>query len=385
MKKLTLVCAAVAGTFAMTASAADITLYGILDTGFGYVHDGSKLGDAQTRFTMDSSSNLGSRFGIKGEEKLTDTLSAGFVLENGFSSDTGALSDNGRLFGRESVVYLTGNFGKLRFGRMTQLSGSTGTTSIMAGKFSAMSTGWGNVYGHNAVFSGMFSRMDNMIMYSTPKWAGLQLHVQYSSGIDSNEKDRTGKVAAQENTGETTRYIAVGAECFNGPFSMIGEVEQTRYANTDADEGYSAALSVGYDFEVAKLLVAAQYTKDVRHLGKQAVDSRASATTDANKNAVYEFGNNVAKDGYAFNVGFSAPIAGGKLYADVGYGSYEASDDSSKELTRWMASTGYEYYISKRTTVYGGVGYYVDDYESKTINRDNAEMFGMSCGLIHKF
>ncbi len=376
MKK-TILAAVVAGAFSTFAGAADFTVYGVLDTGFGYVHNGAVMGDAQTKFSMDSSSNLGSRFGFKGEEQIAEGLSVGFVLENGFSSDTGSLSDSDRLFGRESVVYLDSDYGKLRFGRMTQLSGSTGTISIMAGKFSAMSTGWGNVYGHNAVFSGMFKRMDNMIMYSTPKMAGLQLHAQYSSGIDEKgEKDRDGN-AAQENTGETTRYIALGAEYFNGPFSTIAEVEQTRYANTDADEGYSFNLSVGYDFEVAKVLVAAQYTKDVRDLGKAAVDSIASQEN--------EFGIKVAKDGYALNVGFSAPVGGGKFYADVGYGDYEASENSSKEMTRWMASTGYEYYLSKQATVYGGIGYYTDSYEGMANDRDNAEMFGASCGLIVKF
>ena len=39
---------------------------------------------------MDSGNYLGSRFGLKGEEKITDTTSVGFILENGFSSDTGS-------------------------------------------------------------------------------------------------------------------------------------------------------------------------------------------------------------------------------------------------------------------------------------------------------
>ncbi|MDO4937590.1 MAG: porin [Sutterellaceae bacterium] len=372
MKKLTLVSAAVAGAFALSASAADVTVYGVIDTGFSYTHNGSKMGDATNSFTLDSGNNLGSRFGFKGEEDLGNGFKAGFVLENGFSNDTGALSDSNRLFGREAVLYVDSDYGKLRFGRMTQLSGSTGSTSIMAGKFSAMSTGWGNVYGHNTVFAGMFSRLDNMIMYSTPKFAGFQAHVQYSSGIDAKSEEGT------ENTGEVTRYIALGAEYFNGPFSTIAEIEQTRYAETDDDEGYSFNLSFGYDFDVVKVLLAGQYSQDVRKLGKGAIDSRLTGEKGV-------FNDQVAKDGFGVNLGISAPIAGGKLYADVGYGSYEASKNSSLEMDRWMASVGYEYFLSKRTSVYGGVGYYVDSYDGMAEDRDNAEMFGTSFGLIHRF
>ena len=374
MKKLTLLSAAVAGAFAMTGvCAADVTVYGVIDTGFSYTHNSSKMGDAANSFTLDSGNNLGSRFGFKGEEDIGNGFKVGFVLENGFSNDTGALSDSGRLFGREAVLYVDSDYGKLRFGRMTQMSGSTGSTSIMAGKFSAMSTGWGNVYGHNTVFAGTFSRMDNMIMYSTPKFAGFQAHVQYSSATDTKTEDE-----GEENKGSSTRYIALGAEYFNGPFSTIAVVEQYRYAtqkDTTDENGMTFNLSVAYDFDVVKVFLAGQYAKDMRKLGKDPVDTNAQKT----------FSTKVDKDGFGLNLGVSAPVAGGKLYADVGYGSYEQADDSSKEMDRWMASVGYEYFLSKRTSVYGGIGYYVDSYDKFANDRENAEMFGASFGLIHKF
>lgn len=66
----------------------------------------------------------------------------------------------------------------------------------MGGKFSALSTGWGIVYGHNAVFAGKFARFDNVINYSTPTWNGFDLHLQYSGGIDMKSETPTGR----ENT-----------------------------------------------------------------------------------------------------------------------------------------------------------------------------------------
>ncbi len=374
MKKLTLVSAAVAGAFALSASAAEVTIYGLIDSGFSYTHNGAEMGNAKNSFTLDSGSNLGSRFGFKGEEDLGNGFKVGFVLENGFSHDTGTLTDNDRLFGREAVVYLDSDYGKLRFGRMTQMTGSTGTTSLMNSRFSAMGTGWGNVYGHNAVFAGKFSRMDNMIMYSTPKFAGFQAHVQYSSGIDAKKETGT------ENTGEVTRYIALGADYSNGPFTAIAVVEQNRYKtekDKSDDDGMTFNLSLSYDFEVAKVFVTGQYAKDMRELGKDAVDTTASN--------VFGTKSELPKDGYGIDLGISAPLAGGKLYVTAGYGSYELSDNSSQEMDRWVASVGYEYFLSKRTSVYGGVGYYVDSYDNFANDRDNAEMFGTSFGLIHRF
>ena len=127
MKK-TLAALAVLGAFAGSAVAADVTLYGLVDYGFNYQHvDADKDGvDAQDSFRMMSSQNSGSRFGLKGTEDLGNGLKVGFVLENGFNADDGALANGGRLFGRESQVYLQGAFGTLSFGRVGQLVSANG-------------------------------------------------------------------------------------------------------------------------------------------------------------------------------------------------------------------------------------------------------------------
>ena len=93
MKK-TLAALAVLGAFAGSAMAADVTLYGLVDYGFSYEHlDGdSSAYDAQDTFQMKSGQNSGSRFGLKGTEDLGNGMKVSFVLENGFSADTGALS-----------------------------------------------------------------------------------------------------------------------------------------------------------------------------------------------------------------------------------------------------------------------------------------------------
>lgn len=90
MKK-TLAAIAVLGTFAGASMAADVQLYGLVDYGFAYQHTDADVAgqDAQDSFKMNSGMNSGSRFGLKGSEDLGNGLTAGFVLENGFSADSG--------------------------------------------------------------------------------------------------------------------------------------------------------------------------------------------------------------------------------------------------------------------------------------------------------
>lgn len=63
--------------------------------------------------------NNNSRFGLVGSEDLGGGLKAGFQLESGFDSDTGAgTGSSGALaFQRQSEVNLSGHWGKLRVGR----------------------------------------------------------------------------------------------------------------------------------------------------------------------------------------------------------------------------------------------------------------------------
>lgn len=94
MKK-TLAAVAVLGAFAGSALAADVQLYGVVDTGLRYTHfdgDAAAAGyDAVDKFEMKSGQQSGSRFGFKGTEDLGNGLTVGFILENQFNSDDGSL------------------------------------------------------------------------------------------------------------------------------------------------------------------------------------------------------------------------------------------------------------------------------------------------------
>ena len=81
MKK-TLTAVAVLGALSGATLAADVTLYGVIDTGFTYQH--TEGGDDS--FAMTSGSYAGPRFGFKGTEALGDNLTLGFILEAGLTA-----------------------------------------------------------------------------------------------------------------------------------------------------------------------------------------------------------------------------------------------------------------------------------------------------------
>lgn len=109
MKK-TLAALAVLGAFAGSAMAADVTLYGALDTGFEYKHTKSTGEKAVDKFDMQTGWDTGNRWGLKGSEDLGNGYKVSFKLESGFNGDDGTMGQSGRLFGREAGLTLSGPF-----------------------------------------------------------------------------------------------------------------------------------------------------------------------------------------------------------------------------------------------------------------------------------
>ena len=86
MFKKSLIAVAALSALAGSAMAADVTIYGRIDTGFRYSNvDYDVAGvDDMTKFEMSSGNYTGNRVGIKGSEDLGKGMTVGFVLEKGF-------------------------------------------------------------------------------------------------------------------------------------------------------------------------------------------------------------------------------------------------------------------------------------------------------------
>ena len=82
MLQKSLAAAAVIAAFtaaAGTAAAADVTLYGTVDTGFVYTHEKLTGEESDNRFEIASGFNTSSVFGLKGNEEIGD-MTVSFVL-----------------------------------------------------------------------------------------------------------------------------------------------------------------------------------------------------------------------------------------------------------------------------------------------------------------
>ncbi len=401
MKK-TLAAVAVLGAFAGSALAADVQLYGIVDTGFLYTHtdtDTDKAGaDAVDKLEMMSGMASGSRFGFKGTEDLGNGLTVGFILENGISSDTGV--DKGVFFDRESSLFLQGSFGKVAFGRIGSINNGTSSWGKY-GMISAFGTSYTDYSAQAGNWAVGASLWDNMIAYQTPTFAGFTVYAQYGMGNQLTDKADATKKVGVENESSSDRYYALGATYANGPLNLYAAVDSINYASAGNGKGAeygvddSLTVTVGgnYDFEVAKLFAGAQYFDEVKLSSLKGVVGGFKAG-DYNSSYVDETG---TKSGFAskvkgWSLGLSAsiPAGTGTVLVGAAYVDAEAADSQATqddEFSRWIVSAGYDYPFSKRTDVYVAATYMQDSLKfttAETLDQD-PYAFGAMVGLRHKF
>lgn len=394
MKK-TLAAVAVLGAFAGSALAADVQLYGVVDTGLQYLHgdaDSNKAGvDSDfDSFSMESGMGSGSRFGFKGTEDLGNGLTVGFILEDGIKSDTGV--DDDVLFNRESSLFLQGGFGKVAFGRIGSFNGGVSSWAKY-GVMSVFGTSWSDYSAQAGTWAMGAGMWNNMIAYETPSFAGFKVFAQYGMGNQVAKKDKS--LTGDENESTSDRYYAIGASYANGPLNLYFAVDSINYASAgdadptnldpDGDDSLTITFGGNYDFEVLKLYAGAQYFDEIKRTKMKGVLQDVS---DFNGGGFAD-----RMKGWSLGVSAGIPVAGGTVMVGAAYLDAEAADSESSEatrrddeLTRWIVSAGYDYPFSKRTDVYGVVTYNQDNLKFTGDHADqDPYVFGVMVGLRHKF
>ena len=393
MKK-TLAAVAVLGAFAGSALAADVQLYGIVDTGLQYVHgdtDSTAPNSDFDSFSMESGMASGSRWGIKGTEDLGNGLTVGFILENGIKSDTGV--DDDVMFNRESSLFVQGGFGKIAFGRIGSFNGGVSSWAKY-GVMSVFGTSWGDYSAQAGTWAMGAGMWDNMIAYETPNFAGFKVFAQYGMGNQIKDTTNNDKLVGEENESSSDRYYAIGASYDNGPLSLYFAVDSINYASfgkgdnvdPDGDDSLTVTFGGNYDFEVVKLYAGAQYFDEIRLSKMKGI---IQDLDDADFNSGVGFADRMK--GWSIGVSAGIPAAGGTVMVGAAYLDAEAADsvdpaNKNDELSRWIVSAGYDYPFSKRTDVYGVVTYNQDSlkYTGNYADQD-PYMFGVMVGLRHRF
>ena len=401
-----LTAAVVLGAFAGSVAAAQVQLYGILDTGFAYVHsdmdvtrDGLGV-DATDSFSMESGMQSASRFGFKGTEELGNGLTVGFVLENQFSGDTGAVSDNDHFFRREASLFIQGGFGKLALGRMGSISSGVSSWG-KHGAMSAFGTSWGGYAGNADNLFGNAGIWDNALAYETPSFAGFKVFAQY--GMGNQVDDGKGGLTGIENKSSSDRYYAIGASYDNGPLSLYLSVDSINYAtfgstvapDQDIDDSLSVRFGGSFNLDVVKVYAGAAYFDEAKiSMFSGAAGDWLKAnypTYSGNANII----NKSKIKGWSLGLSGDIPLAGGNLLVGVGYLDADAADSvkisnpnwADMELSRWVISAGYAYPLSKRTNVYGVVTYNRDSIDNAAAAKTSADptVYGALVGLRHQF
>ena len=325
MKKQ-LVAVAIASAFAGSAFAANVDVYGVVDTGLVYSNtsfSGDVANKDTNKFSMDSGVLAGSRFGLKGTEDLGDGYSVDFKLENGFSSDTGTLGQSGRLFGREARLSLNTPYGTVSFGRIGALTSGMGSYDIFQSTGDALDGGNAAYIGTGYWFTR--DRYDNMVTLVTPEANGFTGYAQYSFRQDGSEKS---------SVRDNPRYAALG---------------------------------------VTKAFFGAQYGKN------EAIDFSSFVDEDGD-----DFGEGYFK-GYNLHIGAATPLPCGTITVSAYYGDYENVDDNDVTAKKYGIGVMHEYSLSKRTTFYTGAGF--AQTELKEDGEGSARLKGVNVtfGLNHKF
>lgn len=412
MLKKSLIAIATLGAFAGSAMAADITISGRIDTGLNF-HDQEvkALGETtvdQNTFQMKSGQSSGSRITIKGAEELGNGMKAGFILENGFEGDDGSFDSNGddKLFGREAIVYLEGDFGHFSMGRVGSLSSGLGSYNVVYG-FAPWGTGWGDYAGNKGQFMlGDRGRMNNTITYRSPEFAGVQIFAQYSLEAATQEDDQSGN---------NKRYAGLGASYKLGAFSTGLVVDTIMNGNDDdsrnTEDSFGISWGASYDFGVTKPMILVQYGKNENKLGGFGAADFKYFYADRDD---VRYGMNEGVKGYAIEIGAITPLFGGNLYTSVNYtdgefdsevaGQYTRDEGktwtnslnrfSTGDIQRWGVAVGYDYPLSKRTKVYGFAAYNegelkgthtTDNYATSTSGKLEQTDIEAGVGLIHYF
>ncbi|WP_417275975.1 porin [Castellaniella sp.] len=381
MKKTLLAAALLAGfaTAGVAQAETSVTLYGILDTGYGYQnykydHNGA---DATAKTSgLRSGTVNGNRFGLKGSEDLGNGLRAIFQLEQGFDIGNGQPSSD-RQFHRQAFVGLSSDsWGAFTMGRQYSAGVEVGNL---------ISNGW-NLGDVDKVFGGVgyANRIDNSFKYVSPDFAGFKLIALYGSeGDDTIERvdgqgwaksydPATGKTT--DGSSERTSRTSLGLTYANGPISAGASYDRSgRTANDDAITNWN--LNAAYDFEVVKLSLA--YGQDRN--GKLGWAGAAGSYIDGLPSAAtyQDFKSN------NYHVGLSAPLAGGKLYAGWNYSTSNLDDadkfgDGADNISTYQIN--YFYPLSKRTGVYTYASYGKNLGYVKDLKGTEAGI-----GLNHKF
>lgn len=239
-----------------------------------------------------------SRLGLRGSERISESLRVSFILESGFETDSGAFKDSGTFFDREASISLEGPYGKLSAGRLGMLRGGVSSAGMLGGSMSPFGTSWGTyIQGMSFATSKGNERVNNSLLYRTPVFSGLDARLQYSLA-------NTSEGASANADG---RYMALALHYKRGAFAgqlILDTTNLSRSGEASHRDPASATLSAKYDFGPVTAC-------GTIHAFKDSPLKKLSDITAGSKGLVY--------DGCGLIAGLKARAGAGRVLAMAGY------------------------------------------------------------------
>jgi predicted porin len=319
-----------------------ISLYGAVDTGFNYQSVGGT-----SRWQMQSGGVHTSQFGLFGREDLGGGLKAEFNLENGFTANNGALGTSNTLFDRAAWVGLnSATWGVVRFGLQPTANlpevvdpfGEVATNSVVAWLAGgAVQTPKG--VGYNADLgpgsSQVLVRASNAMTWTTPRVMGFGATFLYAFN------GTPGVSPSASNEG-------VVASWTNGTFYLSSAYNRVWSAPVPTEEGTQTVRNDIYGvsaiYDVGSYVLSAAFAQVAPNLA----------------------GNGIAR---SYILGATLPWGRNALRASVVYrdtsGVRDAAGNPAKDSALGMMF-GYDYSLSKRTSLYARAGF-IRNYGVSTV------------------
>ena len=364
MKK-SLIALAVLGSFAGAAAAqSNVTLYGLIDVGYGVGNNGTYEGQhgKDSKFQQWGNSNSTSRWGLKGSEDLGNGTKVYFELEQGFQPETGA--DKGG-FDRSALVGISGGFGSVQAGRQKNIM------NVMMGHFdvsgmpnltsSLGNTGIGLV-AENIGGGSTASRYDSVLAYVSPNFSGFQFAGAF----------------ILKNDGRTDKNVYTLGLNYNIGGFTVGAAYESKH-----NDGMSAMWALGAKYDFGSFKVSGGWVDNHYKNDGRGLFLGFSVPVNA-----FEFGAQVAYNtkAYAGTEDIYTPVYVGPWGPGANIWDPNnwiiVQDTQDKKVKPLSIELFGKYNLSKRSQIYMQAGWINSD--AKTY-QGASRKYSASVGLIHSF
>jgi len=333
-KLLTLaVAAAMVAPLAAQAGNSGPTVYGVAHASVENIDDDSVQNDVWNVVSRQS------RWGIKGSEDLGNGLSAIYKFEFQIDIDDANGAASNEMSRNQYVGLAHKDMGTLLLGRHDS---PMKFMTISRDQFNTKLGDWNEVTGNSGVTAARDRRVNDAILYKSPKFSGFEAAAMISPG------------ESQTADGLADGITSIGARYVNGPIYVGAAWEESDFDTGAAGWEEETTWRVAASYDIAGFKVSGLY-EDNEDVGGINVDGETWQLALS-----YKFGNTVVKG----------------MYQEGEEDNIGAADDEYEAF-----AIGVDHNLSKRTQVYAV--YTETDDETSGANNNDIDAFG--AGIIHKF